>query len=107
MSGPDAPAVDVLTPRDSFSGISPPPFAIVGHLRYIPELRPLQLALLVLGAIIFYCLQGSMVFRPEFDSIQGGCIHPRLLFPNNPQEDFATVVGRASHHYRRCWLGVF
>lgn len=28
-----------------------------------------------------------MVFRPELDYIQGGCIHPHLLFPNNPQED--------------------
>lgn len=34
-----------------------------------------------------------MVFRPEFDSIHGGFIHPRLLFPNNPQVDFATAFG--------------
>lgn len=34
-----------------------------------------------------------MVFRPEFDSIHGGFIHPRLLVPNNPQVDFATAFG--------------
>lgn len=45
MSGPDAPAVDGLIAQDSFSGISPPPLAIIGHLRSIAELRRLQLAL--------------------------------------------------------------
>lgn len=34
-----------------------------------------------------------MVFRPELDYIQGGCIYPHLLFPNTPRR-FATVVGR-------------
>lgn len=63
MSGPDAPAVDGLIPQDSFSGISPPPLAIIGHLRSIAELRRLQLVLLVLGAIILYCLRGFHGFQ--------------------------------------------
>lgn len=94
-SGPGAPAVDVFTPHDSFfPRTSLLRLSSIGHLQSNPELRPLQLALLVLGPrILFQPRKVPRPFRPEFDSIQAGYTYLCLLLSDNHQEDFATAAG--------------